>query len=90
MVGMAVLLTRCGTDLERIPESYTSDRISIPKAPGLGLLLERPVFETYNSRARDNYERPEIDFANYEKEIQEFKDTHIYRRIFELEEKENS
>lgn len=90
MVGMAVLLTRCATDLDRINQSYEHNRISIPKAPGLGLLLERPVFTNYNLRARDTYDRPEIDFANYEKEIQEFKDTHIYRRIFELEEKENS
>jgi tRNA pseudouridine38-40 synthase len=90
MVGMAVLVTRCATDLERITQSYEPERISIPKAPGLGLLLERPVFTNYNNRARENYDRPEIDFGNYEKEIQEFKDKHIYRRIFELEEKENS
>ncbi|ORY63355.1 pseudouridine synthase [Pseudomassariella vexata] len=90
MVGMAVLVTRCATPLSRISESYDKSRISIPKAPGLGLLLERPVFENYNARAKGNYERPEIDFANYEKEIQEFKDTQIYNRIFELEEKENS
>ncbi|OTA60751.1 pseudouridine synthase [Hypoxylon sp. EC38] len=90
MVGMAVLLTRCGTPLSRIKESYGPTRISIPKAPSLGLLLERPVFENYNRRARDQYGLAELDFGKYEKEIQEFKDTQIYRRIFELEEKENS
>ncbi|KAI0840420.1 pseudouridine synthase [Hypoxylon sp. FL0890] len=90
MVGMAVLVTRCGTPLSRIKESYGATRISIPKAPSLGLLLERPVFENYNKRARDQYNLAELDFGNYEKEIQEFKDSQIYRRIFELEEKENS
>ena len=90
MVGMAVLVTRCGTDMARIQESYGPTRISIPKAPSLGLLLERPVFENYNKRAEGNYERPAIDFANYEKEIQAFKDAHIYQHIFALEEKENS
>lgn len=90
MVGMAVLVTRCGTDMSRIQESYGPTRISIPKAPSLGLLLERPVFENYNKRAEGNYERPAIDFANYEKEIQAFKDAHIYQHIFALEEKENS
>ncbi|KAI1144311.1 pseudouridine synthase [Hypoxylon sp. FL0543] len=90
MVGMAVLVTRCGTPLSRIKESYGPTRISIPKAPSLGLLLERPVFENYNKRARDQYNLAELDFGNYEKEIQEFKDSQIYRRIFELEEKENS
>ncbi|KAI1413646.1 pseudouridine synthase [Hypoxylon sp. FL1857] len=90
MVGMAVLVTRCGTPISRIKESYGSTRISIPKAPSLGLLLERPVFESYNRRAKDQYNLAELDFGKYEKEIQEFKDSQIYRRIFELEEKENS
>ncbi|KAF3059438.1 tRNA pseudouridine synthase 1 [Daldinia childiae] len=90
MVGMAVLVTRCATPLSRIDESYGTARISIPKAPSLGLLLERPVFENYNKRAREQYNLAELDFGNYEKEIQEFKDSQIYRRIFELEEKENS
>ncbi|KAI0850322.1 pseudouridine synthase [Daldinia vernicosa] len=90
MVGMAVLVTRCATPLSRIDESYGAARISIPKAPSLGLLLERPVFENYNKRAREQYNLAELDFGNYEKEIQEFKDSQIYRRIFELEEKENS
>jgi tRNA pseudouridine38-40 synthase len=90
MVGMAVLVTRCATDLNRISQSYGDDRISIPKAPSLGLLLERPVFDNYNQKAKDSFERPAIDFANYEKEIQQFKDEHIYQRIFDLEEKENS
>lgn len=90
MVGLAVLVTRCATPLSVMEESYKPTRISVPKAPSLGLLLERPVFESYNHRATENFERPAIDFANYEKEIREFKDKYIYKGIFELEEKENS
>jgi tRNA pseudouridine38-40 synthase len=91
MVGMAVLVVRCGTDFGRVSEAYSPEhRISIPKAPSLGLLLERPVFTSYNQRVLGDKGRPPIDFSTYEKEIQAFKDEHIYRRIFELEEKENS
>lgn len=90
MVGMAVLVTRCGTPLSRIEESYGPTRISIPKAPGLGLLLERPVFDSYNTRAKDMYNLESLDFGNYEKEIQKFKEEQIYQRIFELEEQQNS
>lgn len=90
MVGMAVLVARCGTPFSRIGESYGSARISIPKAPSLGLLLERPVFENYNRRAVDQFKLDELDYGRYEKEMREFKDEQIYRRIFELEEKENS
>lgn len=90
MVGMAVLAVRCATPWSRFDESYSSARISIPKAPSLGLLLERPVFTNYNRRAVENLNLSELDFSKYEKEIEAFKEEHIYRRIFELEEKENS
>ncbi|KAI0480964.1 pseudouridine synthase [Xylariaceae sp. FL0804] len=90
MVGMAVLVTRCATPYSVMADSYAETRISIPKAPSLGLLLERPVFENYNKRAVESYNLAELDFGNYEKEIQEFKDAHIYRRIFESEERENA
>ncbi|KAI0411178.1 pseudouridine synthase [Xylaria grammica] len=90
MVGMAVLTVRCATPWSRFEESYSAARISIPKAPSLGLLLERPVFDTYNKRATDNLNLAELNFSIHEKEIQAFKEENIYRRIFELEEKENS
>lgn len=90
MVGLVSLMVRCGTTLDRIPESYNKTKMAIPKMPGLGLLLERPVFENYNRRARDSLGREEIDFDRYEEKIQAFKDAQIYTRIFSVEEKENS
>jgi len=89
MVAMAAMVVRCGTPLERITESFGCDPISIPKAPGLGLLLERPVFDVYNAIAEKNFQRPPLDFGKYEKEIDEFKQKEIYERIFRVEEKEN-
>lgn len=90
MIAMAVMVTRCGAPTELITESYGSRRISIPKAPGLGLMLERPVFEEYNRKAKSEYGREPIDFGNYEEQIQEFKDKEIYRRMFEAEENDNA
>ncbi|PNY29730.1 tRNA pseudouridine synthase 1 [Tolypocladium capitatum] len=90
MVGMVSLAVRCGTDLDMIEQSYQNRKIAIPKAPGLGLLLERPVFENYNRRATDSLGRREIDFDGYDEELQAFKDKHIYTRIFDVEEKENT
>ncbi|KXX77953.1 tRNA pseudouridine synthase 1 [Madurella mycetomatis] len=89
MVAMAVMVVRCGTPLDIIKESYGFRRISIPKAPGLGLMLERPMFTEYNKKAA-GLGREAIDLARYEDKIAAFKDQHIYRRMFEVEEKENS
>ncbi len=89
MVTMAALVVRCGCDVNRILDSYGSQRVSIPKAPGLGLLLERPVFDTYNERAVTKFGRAKIDFERYAQEMREFKQREIYQRIFREEEKEN-
>ncbi|KAH0538148.1 hypothetical protein FGG08_005256 [Glutinoglossum americanum] len=85
MVAMAALCVRTGCPLERITESYNPASISIPKAPGLGLLLVQPVFDTYNTRAVKELQREKIDFGKYEEEIQEFKQREIYDRIYKEE-----
>lgn len=90
MVAMAVLCVRCATPLDRMKESYGPKRISIPKAPGLGLLLERPVFESYSRKAKASFDKEPLNFDKYEKEIEEFKQEQIYKRIWDTEEQENS
>lgn len=89
MIGMAALVVRCATPLKRIIESYDAQRISIPKAPGLGLLLERPVFSSYNHRAVTELSREKINFDKYKTEIDEFKQREIYNRIFGEEERDH-
>jgi tRNA pseudouridine38-40 synthase len=89
MVAMAALVVRCGTSKNIIQESYGPANISIPKAPGLGLLLERPVFDSYNERAVREFSREKIDFDKYQKEMDGFKQREIYDRIFREEEKDH-
>lgn len=85
MVGMAALTVRCGTHPAIFQQSFENNIVRIPKAPSLGLLLERPVFESYNAKAAKQAGREKIDFSRYEKEIEEFKEREIYQRIFREE-----
>ena len=89
MVGMAALVVRCGCDPKIITESFSKAVISVPKAPALGLLLERPVFRTYNEQIAVKFGRENIDFGKFEDEIEAFKETEIYERIFREEESGN-
>lgn len=89
MVGMVALIVRCGCDPRRIVESYNSEKISIPKAPSLGLLLERPVFDSYNKRAGGDLGKEAINFDKFKKEMDEFKQREIYERMYRDEEKDN-
>lgn len=90
MVAMAVLSVRYAMPLERIRESYGPNRISIPKAPGLGLLLERPVFESYSKKATTDFGYEALNFDKQEEKIKEFKQKMIYNRIYDTEEREAS
>lgn len=89
MVGMVTLLVRSGSDLKTLNHSFGSERYSIPKVPGLGLLLERPVFDNYNEGAAAKHDKKPLLFSNYDKEIEEFKQREIYQRIFREEEQRN-
>jgi tRNA pseudouridine38-40 synthase len=62
---MAMYTTRTGTPLSLIPKTFESDKINIPKAPALGLLLDRPVFQLYNERMTSVENRQSIDFDVY-------------------------
>ena len=89
MVAMAALIVRCGCDPKRIIESFGPDDISIPKAPSLGLLLERPIFDNYNTRAKSQFSKETIDFEKYRTEMDAFKHKQIYERMYSDEEKDN-
>jgi tRNA pseudouridine38-40 synthase len=89
MVAMAALVVRCGSKTDIIKQSYGPANISIPKAPGLGLLLERPVFDSYNQKAVSEYNRNKLDFNKYQKEMEEFKQREIYDRIFREEDRDH-
>ncbi len=89
MVAMAAMVVRCGASPDVIAHSYGKRKISIPKAPSLGLLLERPVFDVYNYRAVNSLGRDAIDFAKYDDQIRAFKDAEIYARMWADEETRN-
>lgn len=91
MVSMIALVVRCGSHPGILQDSFGPTKITLPKAPALGLLLERPVFDVYNKDIKDAVgERNTIDFAKYTTEMQAFRQREIYERIFRDEEEEHT
>ncbi|KAI9310648.1 pseudouridine synthase, partial [Dichotomocladium elegans] len=84
MISMSLLTVRSNTPLSLIDKSFESTKINIPKAPAVGLLLEHPVYGSYNKHT----ERDPIDFGKYKDAIESFKQKWIYEKVFE-EEREN-
>ncbi|KAI8081436.1 tRNA:pseudouridine synthase, introduces pseudouridines at positions 26-28, 34-36, 65, and 67 of tRNA [Halteromyces radiatus] len=92
MISMAVLVVRSRTPLSLIEESFEPTKINIPKAPALGLLLEKPVFNSYNNRIQQGKVNQKahqpIDFDIHKDTIDNFKKSFIYSKVFEAEREE--
>ena len=64
--------------------------------PSLGLLLEHPIFDSYNRKIAGYNEnvkeddplfRPAIDFDIHREKIEQFKQDHIYSRMRDIEDR---
>lgn len=82
MVGLVIMAERIGVGAEIIEQCFLAARVNIPRAPALGLLLDRAIFEQYNER---NPDADRVDFLQYEDERNALKDDMIYPKIFEEE-----
>jgi tRNA pseudouridine38-40 synthase len=98
MVCALVLACRTGAPPSILEEMFGPQKVVVPKAPALGLLLEQPLFESYNRKVMEanaklendadpNY-RPVIDFEQHRKVIDQFKQEHIHSRMREQEQKD--
>ncbi|KAI5820308.1 pseudouridine synthase [Pyronema omphalodes] len=90
MVGIVMMVVRTGCPVSRIHDCFGPRKISVAKAPALGLLLENPLFDHYNNVISKENQRDPLDFTKYKTQIDEFKQKFIYSKIFEQEESEHT
>lgn len=90
MIGLVIAVVK-GYAKESIQErSWGEEKVDIPKAPGLGLVLEKVHFEKYNKRFGDDGVHEPLDWTNEEELIAAFKEEHIYPTIVDTEQEEKS
>lgn len=88
MIGLTIAVMRGHTTAETITKSYSPDRLDIPMAPGLGLILECLHYDRYNTRYGSDHEKLEWD--DVETNVNEFKENYIYPTIIDTEINEKS
>ncbi|CAJ0575376.1 unnamed protein product, partial [Mesorhabditis spiculigera] len=90
MIGMTIAVVRELQNRSAIQRSFEKERMDVPKAPGLGLLLERLHFQSYDNRYADSHD-PISDWGELvEKNVEEMKFTYITKEILETELREQS
>ncbi|KAI5123520.1 hypothetical protein M0805_006680 [Coniferiporia weirii] len=98
MMCVLVMAVRTGTPSTIIDALYGPRTVAVPKMPSLGLLLEHPIFESYNKRVEgantqaklapsDVEYRPPLEFDTHVDAMLKFKEEHIYNKMREAEDK---
>lgn len=89
MMGLALLMVRTRTPASLMTQVFQATKMNIPRAPALGLLLDRTVYEAYNDRIKNLPAREEgrapLTFEPFSKDIQAFKEAWVYETMVQEE-----
>lgn len=85
MVGLTIAIVKGHTDASTMERALTEERLDLPMAPGLGLVLDTVHYERYNDRyGQDGIHNP-LTWEKQESEIQEFIENKIFENIYRTE-----
>lgn len=85
MVGLVIAIMRGHAKEEIIERSLKKEKLNIPRAPGLYLILDNVHFERYNRKYGEDGVHQPLEWTAMEERIQEFKDDVIYLHIHQTE-----
>uniref|UniRef100_A0A8C5GGK4 Pseudouridylate synthase 1 homolog n=1 Tax=Gouania willdenowi TaxID=441366 RepID=A0A8C5GGK4_GOUWI len=90
MIGLVIAVMKGYAKEDVLERSWGAQKVDVPKAPGLGLVLERVHFDRYNKRFGGDGLHERLEWDGEEEEIQAFKEAHIYPSIIDTELEEHS
>ncbi|XP_029372010.1 pseudouridylate synthase 1 homolog isoform X2 [Echeneis naucrates] len=90
MIGLVIAVIKGYAKEDVMERSWGQQKVDVPKAPGLGLVLERVHFDHYNKRFGGDGLHERLEWEREEKAIKAFKEAHIYPTIVETECQEGS
>ncbi|XP_050508354.1 pseudouridylate synthase 1 homolog [Diabrotica virgifera virgifera] len=85
MVGCLLAIIRGLATEDIIKESFKSDKVIIPRAPGLGLVLEYVHYDRYNNRYGADGVHETLTWDEVEDKVQKFKEEYIFPTIIDKE-----
>ncbi|XP_067114496.1 tRNA pseudouridine synthase A isoform X2 [Osmerus mordax] len=90
MIGLVIAVMKGYAGEEVLQRSWGEEKVDVPKAPGLGLVLEKVHFDRYNKRFGGDGIHERLEWTQEEDSIQAFKEEHIYPSIVQTEGQEGS
>lgn len=90
MIGLAIAVVKGFATEDHIKRSMEEPYMDIPKAPGLGLMLEEVHFDRYNRKYGGDGHHEPIEWDDKNEAIEKFKNDYIYPVVVETEINEKS
>jgi hypothetical protein len=85
MIGLVMAYMRGFASLDTFNKCWTADRIDIPKAPGVGLMLDYVHYQRYDKKFGSDGMHDPITWESVEGQVQAFCDEFIYPVITRAE-----
>lgn len=90
MIGLVVAYMRGFAGKDTFAKAWESERIDIPKVPGVGLVLDHVHYERYNQRYGSDGMHSLLTWDEFSDQVEEFCQTYIYPVITKSENEEKS
>nr|CAH7718295.1 unnamed protein product [Callosobruchus chinensis] len=85
MVGLLLATVRGLATEDILQDSFKFEKINIPRAPGLGLVLEFVHYDRYNNRYGADGMHEKLTWEEVEGEVNDFREKYIFPTIIEKE-----
>merc|ERR1719272_909698 len=70
MVGFAMSVVRGYATEGMMDAAFERGKVFVPRAPGLGLMLDQVYFDVYNKKFGKSPDHTEIDFKEFDEKIE--------------------
>lgn len=90
MIGLVIAVIKGYAKEDIVERSWGQEKVDVPKAPGLGLVLEKVHFDRYSKRFGGDGLHERLEWDREDEAIKAFKEAHIYPSIIETERQEGS
>ncbi|XP_068619637.1 pseudouridylate synthase 1 homolog isoform X2 [Battus philenor] len=88
MIGLMIAIVRGHTDMATLEKAFGKEKVMIPTAPGLGLVLDKVHYERYDARYKDSHDS--LTWEEEEELVKTFKKEKINPNIVKGEIEGNS
>lgn len=85
MIGLIIAISRGQVQEDIFSKVFSLENVNIPRAPGLGLMLEFVHYDRYNNRYGDDGVHGKLLWEEEREKVEEFAEKYIFPTIIDTE-----